>query len=67
MFSMNIIASIKNYLIDSYAEMKKVTWPTKQQTTNYSLLVIGLSVGMAIFFAVLDYIFNLGITTLISR
>ncbi len=64
---MNILASAKNYLIGSYAEMKKVTWPTKQQTINYSLLVIGLSVGMAIFFAVLDYIFNLGITTLISR
>ena len=64
---MNILASAKNYLIGSYAEMKKVTWPTKQQTINYSLLVIGLSVGMAVFFAVLDYVFNLGITTLISR
>ncbi len=64
---MNIIAATKNYLIGSYAEMKKVTWPTKQQTINYSLLVIGLSVGMAVFFAVLDYIFNFGITTLISR
>ena len=64
---MNIIASTKNYLLGSYAEMKKVTWPTKQQTINYSLLVIGLSVGMAVFFAVLDYIFNFGITTLISR
>ena len=64
---MNIITSAKNYFIGSYAEMRKVTWPTKQQTINYSLLVIGLSVGMAIFFAVLDYIFNLGITTLISR
>ncbi|MSU75608.1 MAG: preprotein translocase subunit SecE [Candidatus Magasanikbacteria bacterium] len=64
---MNIVASIKNYLIGSYAEMKKVTWPTKQQTINYSLLVIGLSIGMAVFFAVLDYVFNLGITTLITK
>ena len=64
---MNIIASAKNYLVGSYAEMKKVTWPTKQQTINYSILVIGLSLGLSIFFAVLDYVFNLGITTLISR
>ena len=64
---MNIFTSTKDYLTGSYAEMKKVTWPTKQQTSNYSLLVIGLSVGMAVFFAVLDYVFNLGITTLISR
>ena len=47
--------------------MKKVSWPSKKQTTNYSLLVIGLSVGMAIFFAVLDYVFNLGIEKMITR
>ena len=46
---MALAESIKNYLIGSYAEMKKVTWPTKEQTINYSLLVIGLSVGMAVF------------------
>ncbi len=62
---MAFINSIKTYFIESYAEMKKVTWPTKQQTMNYSLLVLGLSVGLALFFAVLDYIFNLGITQLL--
>ncbi|MDO8676486.1 MAG: preprotein translocase subunit SecE [Candidatus Azambacteria bacterium] len=59
--------AIKNYLVGSVAEMKKVTWPTKQQTINYSLMVIGLSIGMAVFFTVLDYIFSGGITALISR
>ncbi len=43
--------------------MKKVAWPTKSQTINYSVMVIALSVGMALFFGLLDYIFNLGITT----
>lgn len=64
---MKIFNAIKNYFVGSYAEMKKVSWPTKKQTTNYSLLVIGLSIGMAIFFAVLDYIFNLGIEEIIVR
>jgi len=63
---MNPIETAKNYFIGSYAEMKKVTWPTKNQTINYSLMVIALSVGMALFFVALDYIFNLGIETLIS-
>jgi preprotein translocase subunit SecE len=62
-----MIKAIKDYLIGAYAEMKKVTWPTKQQTINYSLIVIGMSLGLAIFFAVLDYIFAVAITTLISR
>ncbi len=64
---MNIISSIKNYFVGSYAEMQKVTWPTKQQTINYSILVISLSVGLALFFALLDYIFNAGITLLITK
>jgi preprotein translocase subunit SecE len=59
--------SLKNYLVGSYAEMKKVSWPTKEQTINYSLVVIGLSIFMAVFFALLDYGFSFGITSLISR
>ena len=58
---------IKNYLVGSVAEMRKVTWPTKEQTINYSLVVIGLSVFTAVFFAILDYVFGLGIAKILSR
>lgn len=64
---MNAFAAVKNYLVGSYAEMKKVTWPTKEQTFNYSFLVVAMSIGLAIFFAVLDYIFNLGIGQLLTK
>jgi preprotein translocase subunit SecE len=64
---MSIVEGVKNYFVGSYQEMKKVTWPTKNQTINYSALVIGLSVGMAIFFGLLDYIFNWGITELFLK
>ncbi len=63
---MAVINSIKNYFIGSYLELKKVTWPTKKQTINYSILVIALSVGVALFFSILDYIFNLGIESIIK-
>jgi len=56
---MNAINAIKGYFVGSYRELKKVTWPTKKQTINYSILVITLSLGTAIFFSVLDYIFEL--------
>lgn len=58
---------IIQYFKDSYAEMKKVTWPTKKQTINYSTLVIVMSVGMAVFFSALDFVFNLGLTKLITK
>ncbi len=62
-----MLDAIKNYFVGAYQEMKKVAWPTKSQTTNYSVMVIALSVGMALFFGLLDYIFNWGITTFFLR
>ncbi len=63
---MTAVLNLKNYLIESIAEMKNVIWPTKQQTINYTILVVALSVGVAFFFGVLDYIFNLGLEFLIG-
>lgn len=64
---MNIFDSLKNYLVGSYIEMKKVSWPTKNQTINYSVLVVALSVGVAFFFSLLDYAFSYGINLLINK
>lgn len=47
-----------NYIKASRAELKKVTWPTKKETTKYSLLVIGISLGTAAFLGALDYVFS---------
>jgi preprotein translocase subunit SecE len=63
---MTAIDSIKNYFIGSYQELKKVTWPTKKQTINYSILVIVLSVGVALSFSILDYFFNWGVESIIK-
>jgi len=56
---MTILNKIKDYFKGSFGEMKKVVWPTKKQTTTYSLIVVGMSIGVAIFFGVLDYAFNI--------
>ena len=56
-----------NYFKSSWAEMKKVSWPTKKQTMNYSLMVLGLSAGFALFFTALDYVFNSGITFMLTK
>ena len=49
---------LANYITDSIAELKKVVWPTKKQATTYSIIVIALTIGTAILFAVLDYFFS---------
>jgi len=63
---MSAIEAIKSYFIGSYRELKKVTWPSKKQTTNYSILVIAMSIGIALFFSILDYIFDLGFGIIIK-
>lgn len=58
---------LTNYVKASVAEMKKVTWPTKKETYNYTLLVIGISLAVAIFLGALDYIFSLGLEYIINK
>ena len=47
-----------NYIRDSKQELKKVVWPTKKETTHHTLLVISISLGVAVFLGVIDYILS---------
>lgn len=58
---MKLVNKLVQYIKDSVSELKKVTWPTKKQTTNYTIVVIALSLGIAVFFGILDYFFSMGI------
>ena len=49
---------ITKYLQESIEEFKKVTWPTKKETYNYTILVIAISLGIAAFLGGVDFIFN---------
>ena len=53
------------YIKDTKGEMRHVTWPTRNQAINYTLLVIGLSVAVALLLALADYIFSLGLERII--
>ncbi len=68
---MKIKIDVKNnrltrYIKDSYAEMKKVTWPTREETTKLTIVVILISISVAAFLGLLDYIFSLGIKEIIT-
>jgi len=45
------------FLKEVKLELKKVNWPTRQETVKYTLIVIGVSVGLAIFLGGLDFVF----------
>lgn len=64
---MNPIAHIKAYMISSYAELKKVTWPTRAEATRYTIVVVALSLGVGAFFGVVDYVLTLGLEKVLLR
>ncbi|EKE07355.1 MAG: hypothetical protein ACD_18C00113G0002 [uncultured bacterium] len=55
---MKLFSAIGQYLKDSIKELKKITWPTKKQITVYTVVVIIMSLGVAVYFGILDYFFN---------
>jgi preprotein translocase SecE subunit len=54
--------SFTRYIYESYVELRKVTWPTRQQTWQLTLVVIAMSA----FVAILLGLFDLGLTKLIG-
>lgn len=61
-----ILKSAFAYVRGVREELQKVTWPTRKQATRYSLLVVAISTTVAIFFTILDLIFNLGLEQLLK-
>ncbi|OGI25834.1 MAG: preprotein translocase subunit SecE [Candidatus Moranbacteria bacterium RBG_13_45_13] len=49
---------ITTFVKEARVELRKVNWPTRDQTIKYTGLVIGLSLAVAIFLGALDYLFE---------
>ena len=47
------------YFNETRAELRKVTWPTRDETRNLTTIIVIVTVAMAIFLGLLDYIFQL--------
>jgi len=45
------------YLKETRAELKKVNWPSRQEATNLTLIVMAVTALMALLLGLLDYIF----------
>jgi preprotein translocase subunit SecE len=56
---MGIFTKLKTYLSEVALEIKKVNWPTRQETVRYTLIVVGISVGVALYLGGLDYLYNI--------
>ncbi len=62
-----MVKSLRNYLIAAWAELGKVTWPTRRQAWRLTLMVIAFSAVFAIILGALDYVFSGLLQKLISK
>lgn len=49
---------VGNYVRESVEELRKVVWPSRSETTKFTMLVIGISLGVALFLGALDFGLN---------
>ncbi|MBU3901568.1 preprotein translocase subunit SecE [Patescibacteria group bacterium] len=55
---MSFFSRITTFLTEVRVELKKVTWPTRPEAIRYSLTVIGISLGVALFLGLADLAFQ---------
>jgi preprotein translocase subunit SecE len=55
---MAILNKITQFLKEVRQELRKVSWPSRQETIKYTLIVIGVSLAVAIFLGGLDFLFT---------
>jgi preprotein translocase subunit SecE len=48
----------RNFLMETWSELKKTTWPTKQEATRLTSVVIGVIVVLGIYMGLLDSILS---------
>jgi len=63
----NIITSLIEYLRETRIELRKVRWPTREQVKTMTQIVLGVTIGMAVFLGILDFFFGWLLRGLVSQ
>ncbi|HEX9738519.1 MAG TPA: preprotein translocase subunit SecE [Candidatus Limnocylindria bacterium] len=61
-----MITRTRTYVTESWAELRKVAWPTRRQVVNLSLIVIVVSAVVGAYIAILDLLLFFGMNRLLT-
>jgi len=53
-----VFGNLRTYFQESWSELRKVSWPDRQTVVNLTLIVIGVSVAVGAYIAILDSIMH---------
>ena len=57
--------ALSRYLRETRGELRKVTWPTREESQRLTAIVLGVTAVMAVFLGLLDLIFSNGVESLV--
>ena len=52
------MSRIRRFVDEAWSELKKVSWPTPEQTRNLTVLVFAVSLAVGLYITVLDSVFQ---------
>ena len=58
---------IIDYIKEVIAEAKNVTWPTRKQTIFFTVTVLAVSIIIAYYLGLLDFLFGQGLKFLLTK
>ncbi|HUC01451.1 MAG TPA: preprotein translocase subunit SecE [Candidatus Paceibacterota bacterium] len=53
-----MFSRIGKFFSEARTELRHVNWPTRQEATRLTLIVIGMSLGLALYLGAFDYLFS---------
>ena len=58
---------IRNYFSEVFSELRKVSWPTREQVRNLTVLVFAISLAVGLYISILDLVFTEGLKLLTQQ
>jgi preprotein translocase subunit SecE len=59
------VKRLRRYFDEVWSELKKVSWPTREQVRTLTVLVFAISLVVGIYITVLDTVFQFAIDLLV--
>jgi preprotein translocase subunit SecE len=51
-------SGIRRFFRETIGELRKVSWPTRQEAINLTIMVLGVTIAMSVFLGLLDVAFS---------
>jgi preprotein translocase subunit SecE len=61
------VSRIRRFIDEAWSELKKVSWPTREQVRNLTVLVFAVSFSVGVYITILDAVFQSIVGFLIER